>query len=39
MELFSHITLNEIAAFVGVFLLGVAGGAALVWEMVRRRLG
>lgn len=39
MHLLSHITYNEIALVLGVYLLGVASGAALVWQLVRRTIG
>ena len=38
-EIFTHITFNEVALVVGVFLLGFAAGAAVVWQIVRGRLG
>jgi hypothetical protein len=38
MQLLSHITYNEVAVFLGVFLLGVAAGAMFVWQLVRRRI-
>ena len=38
-ELFGHITFNEVAVVLGFFLFGFASGAAVVWQMVRGRLG
>ncbi len=38
MTLTSHITFNEIATVLGVFLLGFAAGAGVVWQLVRSRV-
>jgi len=39
MDLYAHITVNEIAFVLGTFLCGFAAGAAVVWQLVRGRLG
>ena len=39
LQILCHITFNEVAVVVGVFLLGFAAGAAVVWQMIRGRLG
>ena len=38
MDVTAHITFNEVAFVVGVFLMGFAAGAALVWQLVRGRI-
>ena len=38
-DVLSHITFNEVSVVVGVFLLGFAAGAAVVWQLVRGRIG
>ena len=38
LQILSHITFNEVALVVGVFLLGFAAGAGVIWQLVRGRL-
>ena len=36
MELMAHVTLNEYASLVGIFMLGVGSGLALAWTVLGR---
>ena len=35
MQILAHITFNEIAVFAGVYLLGIASGLAIAWQLLR----